>query len=244
MGRVAKDGSDLGMLLAKQVEGNPGLEDAGRPGCSRVSSVAHDQLKATLGSGLLGEPGIFDNVVNERGEALLCGTGPRVGVSREVVAEARGTTRSASSAVDGDLEPGRLGMVRSVEAVRTQKQRDMAGVGGSNVGGGNWLVTRECLRGKDRESGAHPTAVEGAQGVVNGERTMETMAGSNAESGRQDGKGKDKLSQEEQLKENEETWALAVESGAVLYDAEEDIMGILQAQNEEIEAKRKLAKQK
>ncbi|XLR24014.1 hypothetical protein S83_051914, partial [Arachis hypogaea] len=123
LGRVAKDGSDLGMLLAKRVEGNLGLEDAGRPGCSRVTKVAHDRLKATLGSGLLSEPG----------------TGPRVDVSREVVAESRGTNRSASGAVDGDLEPGRLGTVRSVKVARTQKQRDLAGARGSNVGGENWL---------------------------------------------------------------------------------------------------------
>ncbi|KAL4395970.1 hypothetical protein AHAS_Ahas01G0045100 [Arachis hypogaea] len=47
-----------------------------------------------------------------------------------------------------------------------------------------------------------------------------------------------------QSQENQATWALAVESGAVLYDEEEDIMAILQAQNEKIAAKRRLAKQK
>ncbi|XP_025670107.1 uncharacterized protein [Arachis hypogaea] len=53
-----------------------------------------------------------------------------------------------------------------------------------------------------------------------------------------------KDTKEEQIQENQATWALAVESGAVLYDEEVDIMGILQAQNEEIAAKRRLAKQK
>ncbi|QHN96753.1 uncharacterized protein DS421_18g621360 [Arachis hypogaea] len=53
-----------------------------------------------------------------------------------------------------------------------------------------------------------------------------------------------KGTREEQVQENKATWALAVESGAVLYDEDVDIMGILQAQNEEIAPKRRLAKQK
>ncbi|KAL4327145.1 hypothetical protein AHAS_Ahas13G0070800 [Arachis hypogaea] len=51
-------------------------------------------------------------------------------------------------------------------------------------------------------------------------------------------------SQEAQMHENEITWALAVESGAVLYDDDVDIMSILKAQNDEIAAKRRLTKQK
>ncbi|KAL4287198.1 hypothetical protein AHAS_Ahas19G0162200 [Arachis hypogaea] len=48
---------------------------------------------------------------------------------------------------------------------------------------------------------------------------------------------------EEQMLENKRTWDLAVESGAILYDEEGDIMAILQAQNEE-NAQKRLAKQK
>ncbi|KAL4286324.1 hypothetical protein AHAS_Ahas19G0074800 [Arachis hypogaea] len=44
--------------------------------------------------------------------------------------------------------------------------------------------------------------------------------------------------------ENKLTLALAMESGAVLYDEEEDIMAILHAQNEKIAQKKRLAKQK
>ncbi|XP_015935063.1 uncharacterized protein LOC107461112 [Arachis duranensis] len=44
------------------------------------------------------------------------------------------------------------------------------------------------------------------------------------------------------MQENVETWALAVEFSAVLYDEEVDLMGILQAQNEQLAEKRKVAK--
>ncbi|XLU62618.1 hypothetical protein S245_021827 [Arachis hypogaea] len=50
--------------------------------------------------------------------------------------------------------------------------------------------------------------------------------------------------QAKQLVENKETLKLAVESGAVFYDDEEDLMAILQSQNEVIAAKRKMAKQR
>ncbi|XP_020963608.1 pentatricopeptide repeat-containing protein At5g16420, mitochondrial-like [Arachis ipaensis] len=49
---------------------------------------------------------------------------------------------------------------------------------------------------------------------------------------------------EDQMLENKLTWELAKESGAVLYNEEDDIMAIFQAQNEEIALRRKLAKQK
>ncbi|XP_020967355.1 uncharacterized protein LOC107614805 [Arachis ipaensis] len=49
---------------------------------------------------------------------------------------------------------------------------------------------------------------------------------------------------EEHMLENKLTWELARESGAVLYNEEDDIMAILQVQNEEIAQKRKVAKQK
>ncbi|QHO52465.1 uncharacterized protein DS421_2g39580 [Arachis hypogaea] len=52
------------------------------------------------------------------------------------------------------------------------------------------------------------------------------------------------LTLEDQLIENKRTWELANESGAMLYDEEEDIMAILQQQNEEIALKKMLAKQK
>ncbi|KAL4286490.1 hypothetical protein AHAS_Ahas19G0091400 [Arachis hypogaea] len=48
---------------------------------------------------------------------------------------------------------------------------------------------------------------------------------------------------EEQVLENKRTWEVAVESGAMLYNEEDDIMAILKAQNEEI-AQKKMAKQK
>ncbi|KAL4274836.1 hypothetical protein AHAS_Ahas20G0047000 [Arachis hypogaea] len=56
-----------------------------------------------------------------------------------------------------------------------------------------------------------------------------------------DGKGKER---EEQMLENRMTWELAVESGAVQYDEEDDIIAILQEQNEVLAQKKKLAKQK
>ncbi|XP_057719513.1 uncharacterized protein LOC130933932 [Arachis stenosperma] len=43
-----------------------------------------------------------------------------------------------------------------------------------------------------------------------------------------------------EIQENREVWKLAVESGAVQYDEEDDIMAILQAQNEELARKKKL----
>ncbi|KAL4300893.1 hypothetical protein AHAS_Ahas17G0246400 [Arachis hypogaea] len=50
---------------------------------------------------------------------------------------------------------------------------------------------------------------------------------------------------EDQMLENKKMWELvAAESGAVLYNEDDDIMTILQAQNEEIALKRRLAKQK
>ncbi|QHN82368.1 uncharacterized protein DS421_20g695210 [Arachis hypogaea] len=49
---------------------------------------------------------------------------------------------------------------------------------------------------------------------------------------------------EAEMKENREAWKLAVESGAVQYDEEDDIMAILQAQNEALAEKKRLAKQK
>ncbi|QHO24314.1 uncharacterized protein DS421_12g371150 [Arachis hypogaea] len=47
-----------------------------------------------------------------------------------------------------------------------------------------------------------------------------------------------------EVQENRKAWDFAVESGAVLYNEDEDIMAILQAQNEEIALRRKQAKQK
>ncbi|KAL4329863.1 hypothetical protein AHAS_Ahas13G0342600 [Arachis hypogaea] len=55
--------------------------------------------------------------------------------------------------------------------------------------------------------------------------------------------GKD-LEQEEQMLENRKTWELAIESGAVQYNNEDDIMAILQEQNEALAQKRRLVKQK
>ncbi|XP_072076260.1 uncharacterized protein [Arachis hypogaea] len=49
---------------------------------------------------------------------------------------------------------------------------------------------------------------------------------------------------EEQLSKNKRTWEVATESGAVLYNEEDDIMAILQQQNEEIALKKRLAKQR
>ncbi|KAL4327769.1 hypothetical protein AHAS_Ahas13G0133200 [Arachis hypogaea] len=49
---------------------------------------------------------------------------------------------------------------------------------------------------------------------------------------------------EAEMQENREAWKLAVESGVVRYDEEDDIMAILQAQNEAIAEKKRLAKQK
>ncbi|XP_016173366.1 uncharacterized protein LOC107615862 [Arachis ipaensis] len=65
------------------------------------------------------------------------------------------------------------------------------------------------------------TETEGRQGQVQGRNTVQN-----------------------QMKENEETWALAVESGAVLLDDDVDIMAILKEQNDELAVKRKMAKQK
>ncbi|KAL4276900.1 hypothetical protein AHAS_Ahas20G0253400 [Arachis hypogaea] len=85
---------------------------------------------------------------------------------------------------------------------------------------------------------------EGIQGMANAEGTFVDGAKSETDRGRITKGDEDRISKEAQIKENEVTWALAMESGAVLYDEEVDIMSILQAQNEEIAEKRKLSKQK
>ncbi|KAL4276139.1 hypothetical protein AHAS_Ahas20G0177300 [Arachis hypogaea] len=46
------------------------------------------------------------------------------------------------------------------------------------------------------------------------------------------------------MAENRATWDLAIESGAILYDEDNDIMTILQTQNEVLAQKRRQAKQK
>ncbi|KAL4327774.1 hypothetical protein AHAS_Ahas13G0133700 [Arachis hypogaea] len=46
------------------------------------------------------------------------------------------------------------------------------------------------------------------------------------------------------MQENKRTWELTLEYGAMLYNEEDDIMAILQAQNEEMAQKRRMAKQK
>ncbi|XP_072072058.1 uncharacterized protein [Arachis hypogaea] len=53
-----------------------------------------------------------------------------------------------------------------------------------------------------------------------------------------------RLKLDEQMLENRRTWELAKESGVMLVNEEDDIMAIFQSQNEEIERKRKLVKQK
>ncbi|QHO23528.1 uncharacterized protein DS421_12g364320 [Arachis hypogaea] len=85
------------------------------------------------------------------------------------------------------------------------------------------VCTKQCAHGEegDNEDGEHDST-SGYQNVMSDEE----------------------LKREEQLKENRKTWELAMESGAVLHDEDEDIMAILQAQNEEIANKRRLAKQK
>ncbi|KAL4330288.1 hypothetical protein AHAS_Ahas13G0385100 [Arachis hypogaea] len=77
-----------------------------------------------------------------------------------------------------------------------------------------------------------------------GDAPLGAEAGSDLERGCHSVGVESKGTQEEQIQENQATWALAVESRAVLYDEEEDIMGILQGQNEKIAAKRRLAKHK
>ncbi|KAL4345489.1 hypothetical protein AHAS_Ahas11G0283500 [Arachis hypogaea] len=91
---------------------------------------------------------------------------------------------NASGAVVGDLRAVRLGRMRTFDTARMQEPRDLAAEEVPNLGCGNWLVNREQVSGKDSDSGAHPTVVEDVQGVANGERTLETMAGSNTESRR------------------------------------------------------------
>ncbi|KAL4328797.1 hypothetical protein AHAS_Ahas13G0236000 [Arachis hypogaea] len=59
-----------------------------------------------------------------------------------------------------------------------------------------------------------------------------------------DGRNSEHPGLEEQMMENKMTWELAKESGAMLYNEEDDIMVILQEQNEEIAKKKRLAKQK
>ncbi|KAL4373739.1 hypothetical protein AHAS_Ahas05G0111900 [Arachis hypogaea] len=82
------------------------------------------------------------------------------------------------------------------------------------------------------------------KGLVGIEEHVEEGAGAEPGSVRLTEGNDDRMSMEAQTKENAITWELAVESGAVLLDEDVDIMGILQAQNEEIARKRKLAKQK
>ncbi|QHO08257.1 uncharacterized protein DS421_14g470950 [Arachis hypogaea] len=74
---------------------------------------------------------------------------------------------------------------------------------------------------------------ESIEGVVSGQGAIEQEKGDS-----------DTQCLEEQMLENKKTWELAIESGAMLCNEEDDIMAILQAQNEEIAQRRKLAKQK
>ncbi|XP_016199534.1 uncharacterized protein LOC107640533 [Arachis ipaensis] len=52
------------------------------------------------------------------------------------------------------------------------------------------------------------------------------------------------MNRDEQMLENKRAWELAVESSAVQYNEEDDLMTILQEQNEALAEKRRLAKQK
>ncbi|XLU77156.1 hypothetical protein S245_000577 [Arachis hypogaea] len=121
---------------------------------------------------------------------------------------------------------------------RMQGLTEMVGAEGSAP------LCLDWLRGTAMPLGANHGEGEAMQGLATAEGIVVDGAGSETGRGKTTKGEEDKISKEAQVKENQVTWALAVESGAELYDENVDIMSILQAQNEEIARKRKLAKQK
>ncbi|KAL4365185.1 hypothetical protein AHAS_Ahas07G0080800 [Arachis hypogaea] len=101
-------------------------------------------------------------------------------------------------------------------------------------------VPGETKPGKTPDDGRNSTEPNDEAGYEGDEGGLEDVVQA-VEDEASDNEG---LTLEEQLLENKRTWDLAKESGAMLYDEEDDIMAILQQQNEEIALKKKLAKQR
>ncbi|KAL4275660.1 hypothetical protein AHAS_Ahas20G0129400 [Arachis hypogaea] len=111
-------------------------------------------------------------------------------------------------------------------------------------------VAAKMYRKEDGNHGQMETAQETLSDQSRGRRAdgHAGVASGDAGFGQDDCGTEDRESEtqgfEEQMTENKLTLELAMESGAVVYDDKADIMAILQAQNDKLGQKRKMAKQK
>ncbi|XP_020958571.1 uncharacterized protein LOC107644325 isoform X2 [Arachis ipaensis] len=127
----------------------------------------------------------------------------------------------------GPMAEGRLNSVMALKLDAAAGCRTQIGTcAGLGAGRGDSL---ELSGG----GGAAGRAVEGGEDVGPGQVGRD----------QEDGSSESQCFEDQRL-EKKLTWDLAIESGAMLFNEEDDIMVILQAQNEEIARKRKVAKQK
>ncbi|XP_072074960.1 uncharacterized protein [Arachis hypogaea] len=212
--------NDLAMVRPGREHADHRLESGGN-GTRRLAAEGTPLTRSAVndGDGGYGE----GELVN--GEALLSGhvrhDGTGRGAIRQVV-EASSGGKGQDAVVDGMRDET---LAQDNDVISGCRKHDV-----NNVGLGKGRV-----HGLDQGdgSGAVGRAVDGCRG-----------AGPEQGDDEQGDGDSDCQCIEDQILENKLTWELARESGDVLCNDEDDIMAILQAQNEEIARKRKVAKQK
>ncbi|KAL4287243.1 hypothetical protein AHAS_Ahas19G0166700 [Arachis hypogaea] len=234
-----------GFMGSGCVRGSTGLRCAGRsgvPGRVGVPVVSKNADAGTRQAGVLvlhsmrhcpGVPGLEDAAARSD---VLVKLGPWMADTREAMAVAKCCDPRSVGARDRDKLESPL-----VTRAGTLMELDREGRPG--IDSSNQSSKPDKVYADPNASGL-ATWNDARKEVPNGERSM--GANMESETGTKAGQGtvEDRIMVLDQMKENEETWALAVESGAILYDEEVDIMAILQAHNEELAVKRKMEKQK
>ncbi|QHN86553.1 uncharacterized protein DS421_16g547270 [Arachis hypogaea] len=207
--------------------------EPGRVGGSQVHKTVG---KRTLKPQDLGMQGVRE-CPDARGVKVV-GAGRAASISRDrAAAEAHSSMARAGRgdhqrAAVGDGEQGRT---RQLEGIRERTESEEEGHVFISFG-------NRSTNPAHGEEGLRASGPAAGIGTV-GENVVATAGSETEKEGRQEQvNGRNTV--QGQMKENAETWALAVESGAVLLDEEVDIMVILQEQNKELAVKRKIAKQK
>ncbi|KAL4293172.1 hypothetical protein AHAS_Ahas18G0101500 [Arachis hypogaea] len=251
-------GPDFGGQGLDRVAENLTREEAGRAEGNQVQIVSPAVLAATNLEppvALVASDRVGERV--EDGEARplpLCqlqagssdGAGLVLAGSLDAATLDLGSVQVMRGGVDGGCELETREGLRWGTGGRVQGIREVEGdlVDMDDAADGAERLHLDRLGEKETLLGANRRGGEGMQALAEVEDTLEVEADSETGGGRTIRGAEDRISKEAQVKENQETWALAVESGAVLYDEDVDIMSILQAQNEKIAEKRKLAKRK
>ncbi|KAL4365538.1 hypothetical protein AHAS_Ahas07G0116100 [Arachis hypogaea] len=212
--------------------GPAGVLEQGKGACSLVASGGSgDPLMVLKDATLFGErarPGFPAEDVDATGRGSTTEWRSMVTEARVAVADLVGVTPSAKEVLDWEFDGMPRGGVSSRGAPCRQEQLAEAVVLEAKSPYASSPANLNRVTGEGSKPVAHRPAAGDAQEGDKGEETFGEAASSETELGRDSGGNEGRKTQEDQTQENVATWALA-ETRAILYDKEEDIMGILQA---------------